>query len=74
MTRSLTLSLLTLISLSGLTMANAASPVQTKDTVTHLAVSLENSPVIQQASDEQKGKGDVPRPKPTPGPRDGNEE
>jgi hypothetical protein len=74
MTRTLTLSLLTLITMSGLTMVHATPSPAAKDTVTRSITSLEQSSITQPAIDEQKGKGEVPRPKPTPGPREGNEE
>jgi len=59
MTRTLTLSLLTLISLSGLSMANAESTVPAKDTVSLSAVRFERLAVVQPNDDAQNGKDEV---------------
>jgi len=74
MTRILTLSLLTLISLSGLSKVHAESTVPAKDNVSISTVRPELLKVVQPNDDAQNGKDEVPRPKPKPGPREGGEE
>jgi len=74
MTRTLTLSLLTLISLSGLSMAHAESTAPAKDNVSLSTVRVDRITAAQPSGDAQNGKDDVPRPKPKPGPREGGEE